>query len=1341
MIDTGAARSMIHVSMLKNAKYKIAGPIDKNYVSASGDTLRLYKSLIDICIPLPQTGPYWFRKVLVSLSRTPTNTFLIGTPDIIRMGLILNYNNFTFSINKGLYKGHHFRMETNNGSRVKNVAELDSELKNQQVEDLFDSWIQSVSETETDLESVKSTNPICGDPCIYTQQPCQGCEKCIDQKLKSLLSNEMDPPLMANPNVDGKTALNAYIERIRQHDRSTYSHNDCTIDDNLKENHPDIAAKLKVLINKYKNVFAGDIGKISDVYAINGKMSGTTSPQRPGHSEFTGQTLQAVIKQFAKLIAHGVLVNVQEHNITPINKMNILPVKKKDDEGNVLKVLSALRLVLDSRITNSQTLFCGAQTDNLNDALHFAARTSKYGFNLKADIADAYYTIPLHKDLWPYFCVTIPILGTYCFTRLVQGWAPAAQWCQETLTRIFFPLHQYLRKYMDDLVLAAINKNDYLTKVEHFLKICQNSGLRLKGKKCFFGATTFNFLGHTIKRGLITASPHYVLKLLDINHSSINLKTDLRSFAQSVAYLGKFTNHSTAILNPLREASKGDKNEKVVWTESLIAAFYNVKLALKELSELHPFDPDKETILVVDTCKSATGGFLYQKDEVGPKLVQFFSRARRDKERKIPLSSCHMELLGLKSMIIALLYLLRQCTKPITVVTDSRSLVKVFEKFKKHDIPSHDTLLNNAMYSILSVLDVNVIHAKNTNTNIKFADDLSRLKILKTGDQCNGTPKCTICLAADPSVEDRGAFIDHINKIDKMDKNIGNIFDQSFNDDPCNPSDKLSFSKTQIFNPAKLLSVKPKEMRYTVEQFLSQNNFIADLQLRCRDLKSIRNAIQNNKVSFPKRQQRLHTLLVTRNAILDNNILKLDKIIDGVTYKVIPLPPSAAILAISAVHNTIGHQSVNQLLKQTVRLFQFENMRSKIQDFAAKCLKCTLLKGGGNPNIKISQKAVPLANDFYQTILVDEVTRTFRNKTIKFLLAMESLSGFMALVHYDKSMTGPKFIQCMAQIKSILCPHGFQGTKISIRCDQATWHTSKAVHEALAAMNIDLIFYTSESFSKNIIPELDAKIKIFGQYLAQIVEDNPWDLLTCSFAAIAKVNGAIGQNGRSPAELFTGRGWLNKKTIQIDTNQLLRDIQTKRKNRRDYEERQKLKRFYKNEAMKLPYKNAKLNSALLRNPEILDLQVGDKITIKDKINKNIPRCGYMIEELNFSTQKAKVFRCSGRDDRLAASIWITFDVIDKIFKSKTNLDNEISNIQYKPLIPSHKMTQFLTGVQQFADLQCTPPEIQQEPQFFNESILADFPTFNRFESLTDCEIIDLTSEPYSNEVIDLSLFE
>ena len=73
--------------------------------------------------------------------------------------------------------------------------------------------------------------------------------------------------------------------------------------------------------------------------------------------------------------------------------MTVLPVKKKDDDGNVLDVLSALRIVVDSRPANQQTQFCGAPTDNLNDALNFAARASTAGYSGKFDVCKAYFNI------------------------------------------------------------------------------------------------------------------------------------------------------------------------------------------------------------------------------------------------------------------------------------------------------------------------------------------------------------------------------------------------------------------------------------------------------------------------------------------------------------------------------------------------------------------------------------------------------------------------------------------------------------------------------------------------------------------------------------------------------------------------------------------------------------------------------------------------------------------------------------------------------------------------------------------------------------------------------------
>ena len=53
---------------------------------------------------------------------------------------------------------------------------------------------------------------------------------------------------------------------------------------------------------------------------------------------------------------------------------------------------------------------------------------------------------------------------------------------------------------MDDLVIATMGTEaEYLELVEKFFKIVRMNNLRLKGKKCFFGARAFNFLGVKIE--------------------------------------------------------------------------------------------------------------------------------------------------------------------------------------------------------------------------------------------------------------------------------------------------------------------------------------------------------------------------------------------------------------------------------------------------------------------------------------------------------------------------------------------------------------------------------------------------------------------------------------------------------------------------------------------------------------------------------------------------------------------------------------------------------------------------------------------------------------------------
>ena len=241
-------------------------------------------------------------------------------------------------------------------------------------------------------------------------------------------------------------------------------------------------------------------------------------------------------------------MDVFQAGIIPKSYLNTLPIKKKDDDGKILEATSALRIVVDSTPVNAHTEFRGGQTDNMNDAINFAAATSIKGFNFKADIGDAYYTIPMDQTMWPYFCVVVPFLGTFAYTRLVQGWMPSANFCQEVMGRIFFELHKVMRRYMDDVILASLkDEKTFLANVERFFQLCLKNGLRLKGPKTFIGATAYTFLGKKIVSGKVTASPHYVLSLLKIKSEDIRTKTQMRSYVMSFTFLASFLYFSSLV--------------------------------------------------------------------------------------------------------------------------------------------------------------------------------------------------------------------------------------------------------------------------------------------------------------------------------------------------------------------------------------------------------------------------------------------------------------------------------------------------------------------------------------------------------------------------------------------------------------------------------------------------------------------------------------------------------------------------------------------------------------------------------------------------------------------------
>ena len=554
---------------------------------------------------------------------------------------------------------------------------------------------------------------------------------------------------------------------------------------------------------------------------------------------------------------------------------------------------------------------------------------------------------------------------------------------------------------------------------------------------------------------------------------------------------------------------------------------------------------------------------------------------------------------------------------------------------------------------------------------------MSRLGLFVEKQTCEGKPKCSICAAADPDSYEYQKVINAINDNYKLGLNHGNYFEPDKFDGIDLPKDSEIFKiRSACFEHCCHLKEEYKYIK--LKELLDNSNLIRSLQGKDKILNRLHRDLMQGVLNYPKSDQRLQTLLESRQAKIENGYIRIDKVIDGLTYRVIPLPKQYGLIAITSVHNTFGHMSITQMAKHVARYFQFENQKEAVKNFVQNCIKCTLLRGGVGYN-RLDRKPVPVPTAFYQTILVDEVTRTFKGKVTKFLLAMEALTSFVVCVVYKGSITAELFLVLICQIKMLLCPHNMDSIRMVVRCDQATWHTSNSVKTAFELLNIELMMFNSSTNSKNVIPELDARIKIYSQYLSQLVEDSPFSVETCCYLAAAKTNNSIGQHGLTPSEMFVGRKWPSGDQLKMDVKDLIESIKSKRLSRRQYEERKAAERFLGDQRKFIPYSNAELNAPLVNNPNLVKLKIGDLLSIKEKINKNEPRFAYRVEKIDFPRNKVLVRRYSGMDKESPEAKWIDFKIIHSVAHSPTDLTlleksdlnllidnsiNSMNNIQY-----------------------------------------------------------------------------
>ena len=157
-MDSGAAVSLVNEHALTADNHIIVGRRTKIYKGAGNEILPLGDNLVDIKVKIPDVGFLTIKNAVVCKGQRHNSKILMGTPDIQRLGLILNYNNNTIQITKGSLKNKSFKMPTirsllkeDRAFEIIDAYRSSNELS-ESIQSMFETLICTVSDDEPVIE-------------------------------------------------------------------------------------------------------------------------------------------------------------------------------------------------------------------------------------------------------------------------------------------------------------------------------------------------------------------------------------------------------------------------------------------------------------------------------------------------------------------------------------------------------------------------------------------------------------------------------------------------------------------------------------------------------------------------------------------------------------------------------------------------------------------------------------------------------------------------------------------------------------------------------------------------------------------------------------------------------------------------------------------------------------------------------------------------------------------------------------------------------------------------------------------------------------------------------------
>ena len=332
----------------------------------------------------------------------------------------------------------------------------------------------------------------------------------------------------------------------------------------------------------------------------------------------------------------------------------------------VPKADKTVRWCVDLRRVNAAVRRPGVQLPTADDLLAQLAGARVFS---KLDLKSGYSQLEISPECSHAFLVASP-LGYFCFCRLPFGVSSGPELFQRKMEQILAGCAGVVI-YLDDILIFASSQEEHDRRQQAVLATLRDHCVTLNEKKCVFGVTELEFLGHHVTGDGISPGASKVDSLR--NMPDPRDISELRSFLGLATYLAKFVPNMATVVAPLNALLSGPWN----WTSRCHDAAEQIRNHFISDQILALFDPALPTCIEVDASGQGLGAVLLQLSGVDdPEWRPVYYTGRKLTTAESRYATIEREALAVvwgadrfRNFVTGM---------PIVVFTDHKPLVQVF---------------------------------------------------------------------------------------------------------------------------------------------------------------------------------------------------------------------------------------------------------------------------------------------------------------------------------------------------------------------------------------------------------------------------------------------------------------------------------------------------------------------------------------------------------------------------------------------------------------------------------------------------------------------------------------